>query len=70
LAIIFFSRTFYPFAQVGSGYRRVSSKDIIDSTGEDKFGYQKSCFCGEQAKRDGDVTLSIDRRNIARIPCL
>jgi hypothetical protein len=31
----------------------VTFKDMVDGTGKDKSGYEKICFCGEQARRDG-----------------
>ncbi|KAH7128985.1 heterokaryon incompatibility protein-domain-containing protein [Dactylonectria macrodidyma] len=35
------------------GVEEVSFKDLIDTKGEDKFGYDKIRFCGKQALRDG-----------------
>jgi hypothetical protein len=37
----------------GADIEEVTFKDLIDSTGKDKSGYKKICFCGEQARRDG-----------------
>ena len=31
----------------------VTFKDLMDGTGKGKSGYEKICFCGEQARRDG-----------------
>jgi Heterokaryon incompatibility protein (HET) len=37
----------------GADTEEVTYKDVIDSTGKDKIGYEKIQFCGEQARHDG-----------------
>jgi hypothetical protein len=37
----------------GADTEEVTFKDLMESTGKDKSGYKKICFCGEQARRDG-----------------
>ena len=37
----------------GADTDEVTFKDLMDSTGKGKSGYQKICFCREQARRDG-----------------
>ena len=37
----------------GSDHEEVTFKDIADGTGSNKSGYQKLCFCANQAKADG-----------------
>jgi hypothetical protein len=35
------------------GAEEVTFRDLMDGTGKGKSGYNKICFCGEQARRDG-----------------
>jgi hypothetical protein len=44
----------------GPDAEEVTFKDLIDSTGENKAGYDKIRFCGEQAKRDGIQYFWVD----------
>jgi hypothetical protein len=37
----------------GQDNEEVTFEDIMNSTGEDKPGYKKIWFCGEQARQDG-----------------
>jgi hypothetical protein len=37
----------------GADGKEVTFEDITHGTGEDKAGYQKIRFCGEQARQDG-----------------
>lgn len=37
----------------GPDTEEVTYRDVIDSTGKNKVGYEKIRFCGEQARRDG-----------------
>jgi hypothetical protein len=37
----------------GVDTEEITFKDMMDGTGEDKLGYKKIWFCGEQARRDG-----------------
>jgi hypothetical protein len=37
----------------GADTEEVTYRDLIDGTGENKEGYEKIRFCGEQARRDG-----------------
>jgi hypothetical protein len=53
----FFGRTVPPYAILshtwGSDNEEVTFKDIADSGFSNKLGYQKLCFCGNQAEADG-----------------
>jgi hypothetical protein len=53
----FVGSTIPPYAVLshtwGSNNEEVTFKDIADSSGSNKAGYQKLCFCGNQAKADG-----------------
>jgi hypothetical protein len=56
---------------MGTG-QRSTFDDIINGTGEDKPGYEKIWFCGEQARQDGLLyfwidTCCIDKRNCAEL---
>src|ERR1700740_1768600 len=44
----------------GTHTEEVSFKDMMDGTGKTKPGYDKICFCGEQARRDGLQYFWID----------
>jgi hypothetical protein len=44
----------------GPDAEEVTFKDLIDSTGEEKAGYDKIRLCGEQAKRDGIQYFWVD----------
>jgi len=37
----------------GADNEEVTFQDLMDGTGKSKAGYEKICFCGEQARRDG-----------------
>jgi hypothetical protein len=37
----------------GTDIEEVIYRDLIDSTGKNKVGYEKIRFCGEQTRRDG-----------------
>ena len=50
----------------------VAFEDMINGTGEDKPGYEKIQFCGEQARQDGLLyfwidTCCINKRNDAEL---
>jgi hypothetical protein len=54
----------------GADIEEVTFEDIINSTGEEKPGYEKIRFCGEQARQDGLLyfwidTCCIDKKNNA-----
>ncbi|RFU32244.1 hypothetical protein B7463_g4094, partial [Scytalidium lignicola] len=56
----------------GADIEEVTFEDIINGTGEDKPGYEKIQFCGEQAQRDGLQyfwvdTCCINKRNYAEL---
>lgn len=44
----------------GADDTEVAFRDIVDSIGRDKAGYDKIRFCGEQAERDGLQYFWID----------
>ncbi len=56
----------------GADSEEVTFEDIINSTGEDKPGYEKIRFCGEQARHDGlkyfwVYTCCINKTNYAEV---
>jgi len=56
----------------GPDTEEVTYRDLIDSTGKNKVGYEKIRFCGEQAKRDGWQyfwvdTCCIDKSNAVEL---
>jgi hypothetical protein len=56
----------------GQDNEEVTFEDIKNCTGEDKPGYEKIWFCGEQARQDGLLyfwvdTCCIDKRNDAEV---
>ena len=44
----------------GPGSEEVTYRDLVDGTGENKVGYEKIRFCGEQAARDGLQYIWVD----------
>ncbi|KAH6698203.1 hypothetical protein BKA61DRAFT_530771 [Leptodontidium sp. MPI-SDFR-AT-0119] len=44
----------------GPDNEEVTFEDMINGTGEDKLGYEKIRFCGEQARKDGLLYFWID----------
>jgi hypothetical protein len=56
----------------GQDNEEVTFEDIMNGTGEDKPGYEKIWFCGEQARQDGLLyfwidTCCIDKRDKAEL---
>ena len=56
----------------GADAEEVTFEDMINGTGEDKPGYEKIRFCGEQARQDGLLyfwidTCCINKRNDAEL---
>jgi hypothetical protein len=56
----------------GGDTEEVTFEDMINSTGEDKPGYEKIRFCGEQARQDGLLYFwinicCINKRNDAEL---
>jgi hypothetical protein len=44
----------------GADTEEVTYRDVIDSTGKNKVGYEKIRFCGEQARRDSLHNFWVD----------